>query len=456
MSFSSMGLAEPVLTAVRKAGYTSPTPIQQQAIPVVLNGSDVFGCAQTGTGKTAAFALPILTRLYQSKPRRGTITTLVLAPTRELAAQIATSFRTYSFGQKLTTLEVFGGVSINNQQRMLRRGVDILVATPGRLIDLMEQRMLTLNNVTTLVLDEADRMMDMGFMPQVKQILKAVPQQRQTLFFSATVPNEIVQLASTILHNPVHISVTPPSTAQPTIAQERFRVEKEHKRELLAYLLDKRLTESVLVFTRTKHGADKVAHDLVRRDIRADAIHGNKTQAAREKALANFRNGKTRVLVATDIAARGLDIQQLPYVVNFDIPESAETYVHRIGRTGRAGKEGTALLFCTPDEDSAVRAIEKQLGKSIELISEQPYHVVVQPKAEHVKKSHPQKQSRTSPDGKTRPSKSRRSKSGQQSKRGGSAKEAQAARKNGAPASGHKATTTPSKSKPVYLSAILQ
>lgn len=373
MTFDQMGLATPVLRAVQAAGYTSPTPIQEQAIPVVLDNRDVFGCAQTGTGKTAAFALPILTQLANIKPIRSRISVLVLAPTRELAAQIAESFRTYGRGQKLTTTVVYGGMSIGRQAQELRRGTDILIATPGRLIDLLEQKLVSISHVQTLVLDEADRMMDMGFLPQIKCIIKVLPQERQTLFFSATVPTEIQNLAGTMLTNPVHIAVAPPSSAQASIKQQRYRVAKENKRELLAHLLTTDVDASALVFTRTKHGADKVANDLRKRGITADALHGNKSQAAREKALGGFKKGRTRVLVATDIAARGIDVRELPYVINYDVPDNAETYVHRIGRTGRAGLEGTAVMFCSTEEESDVRSIERLIAESIEIINDHPF-----------------------------------------------------------------------------------
>ncbi len=373
MTFDQMGLAASVLNAVKASGYIQPTPIQEQAIPVVFNGSDMFGCAQTGTGKTAAFALPILSKLVGANTRSRDPHVLVLAPTRELAAQIAESFRTYGRGSRITTVVVYGGVSINRQFHELRRGADVVIATPGRLLDLLDQRMVRLDKVHTLVLDEADRMMDMGFLPQIRRIMKDVPSNRQTLFFSATVPPEIQALADSMLKNPVRISVTPPSSAQATIKQQRYRVSKDNKRELLAHLLETTLTDSVLVFTRTKHGADKVARDLNRRGIVADALHGNKSQAAREKALGGFKSGKNRVLVATDIAARGIDVRQLPFVINFDVPESAETYVHRIGRTGRAGLDGTAVMFCAPDEESDVRAIERLIAEKIEIVNDHPF-----------------------------------------------------------------------------------
>jgi ATP-dependent RNA helicase RhlE len=403
MTFDQMGLATPVLRAVQAAGYETPTPIQEQAIPVVMAGHDVFGCAQTGTGKTAAFALPILTGLANNMPPRGPASVLVLAPTRELAAQINDSFRKYGKGLKLNTVVVYGGVSINRQQQEIRRGADIIVATPGRLIDLLDQRMVRLDRIHTLVLDEADRMMDMGFLPQIKRILQVVPTERQTLFFSATVPQEIQRLASSILKDPVQIAVAPPSSAQATIKQQRYRVSKDNKRELLAHLLETSMQESVLVFTRTKHGADKVAKDLLRRGITADALHGNKSQAAREKALGSFKNGRTRVLVATDIAARGIDVRQLPYVINFDVPESAETYVHRIGRTGRAGLEGTAVMLCSTEEEADVRAIERLIAESIEVVKEHPFalptveipvHAVVQQGAGGLRKGNTPSQRR--------------------------------------------------------------
>ena len=378
MTFTDLDLCAPVQQAVKTAGYTTPTPIQEQAIPVVLSGKDIFGIAQTGTGKTAAFALPILTRLHNENRRGRTPLVVVLAPTRELATQIGDSFYTYSKRSRQRILTVFGGVSIRPQISQLRRGVDILIATPGRLIDLMEQREVDLRKVHTLVLDEADRMLDMGFQPQIKQVIKDIPTDRQTLFFSATMPKEIERLASKILRDPVHVAVAAVSATADRVAQSSYRVQKTHKRKLLLHLLESRVSEQVLIFTRTKRGADRLAKDITKAGIGVAALHGNKSQSARQQALQGFKNGKNRVLVATDIASRGIDISELPFVINFDLPDTPETYVHRIGRTGRAGFEGEALTLFTPEEGGEFHEIEKLIDQKIPRIKDHPFSVVRQ------------------------------------------------------------------------------
>jgi len=376
MSFENLKLIEPILRALKTEGYTIPTPIQEQAIPIVLQHRDLLGCAQTGTGKTAAFAIPILQLLYQDRlqhKEQKTIKALILTPTRELAIQIDESFAAYGRHTGLKHLVIFGGVSQNPQTEALRRGVDILVATPGRLLDLMNQRYVHLDHIKMLVLDEADRMLDMGFVHDVKKIIAKVPAKRQTLFFSATMPNEIQNLANSILTNPEKVEVTPQSSTADTIQQELYYVEKNDKRLLLAHILKDRDIKTALVFTRTKHGADKVVKDLVKIGITAEAIHGNKSQNARQRALANFKNRTTRVLIATDIAARGIDIDDLTHVINYEIPNIPETYVHRIGRTGRAGASGIALTFCDQEEIEFLKDIHKLIGKQVPVNEEHPY-----------------------------------------------------------------------------------
>jgi len=376
MSFENLNLIEPILRALKTEGYTTPTPIQEQAIPIVLRHQDLLGCAQTGTGKTAAFAIPILQLLYQDRlqhKEQKTIKALILTPTRELAIQIDESFAAYGRHTGLKHLVVFGGVSQNPQTEALRRGVDILVATPGRLLDLMNQRFVHLEHIKMLVLDEADRMLDMGFVHDVKKIIAKVPVKRQTLFFSATMPNEIQNLANTILTNPEKVEVTPVSSTADTIQQELYYVEKNDKRSLLAHILKDKNIKTALVFTRTKHGADKVVKDLVKIGITAEAIHGNKSQNARQRALTNFKNRTTRVLIATDIAARGIDIDDLTHVINYEIPNIPETYVHRIGRTGRAGASGIALTFCDQEELDFLKDIHKLIAKQIPVNEEHPY-----------------------------------------------------------------------------------
>ena len=376
MSFKNLNLIEPILKALTTEGYITPTPIQQQGIPVVLEGKDLLGCAQTGTGKTAAFAIPILQNLYNNKhEERGAwnIKALILTPTRELAIQIDESFAAYGKHTGLKHLVVYGGVSQYHQTNSLRRGVDILIATPGRLLDLIEQRFISLQHIQTFVLDEADRMLDMGFIHDVKRIIAKLPAKRQTLFFSATLPQEISSLSKSILINPVRIEVTPASSTAEKVEQAVYFVEKNDKRSLLIHLLKDATIKNALVFARTKYGADKIAKELYRANIKVDAIHGNKSQAARQKALTDFKNGKIRVLVATDIAARGIDVDDLSHVINFELPNVAETYIHRIGRTGRAGLSGIALSFCDVEEREYLRDINKLITQNIPVIEDHPF-----------------------------------------------------------------------------------
>jgi ATP-dependent RNA helicase RhlE len=373
--FEQLGLIEPILRALEAEGYKTPTPIQEQAIPVVLKQRDLLGCAQTGTGKTAAFAIPVLQLLTENKSKARGIRALVLTPTRELAIQIDESFKAYGRGLNLKHTVVFGGVSQHAQTNALRNGVDILIATPGRLLDLMQQRFIQLDNIEMFILDEADRMLDMGFIHDVKRVIAKLPAKRQTLFFSATMPSEISSLANSILRDPVRVEVTPVSTTAETVVQAMFFVEKNDKRKLLAHLLEDGKIKRALVFTRTKHGADRVVKDLHKENIPAEAIHGNKSQQARQRALTNFKNSKTRVLVATDIAARGIDVDDLTHVINFELPNIPETYVHRIGRTGRAGAMGIALSFCDSEEKTYLRDIHRLIKSAIPVISDHPYHV---------------------------------------------------------------------------------
>ncbi len=379
MLFEQLHIIEPILKALKAEGYTTPTPIQQQAIPVVLEGRDLLGCAQTGTGKTAAFAVPILQKLYEQKSEeRGfkNIKSLILTPTRELAIQIDESFASYGKYTGLSHTVVFGGVSQSAQVNALRRGVDILIATPGRLLDLIDQRFISLQHIQLFVLDEADRMLDMGFIHDVKKIIHKLPSQKQTLFFSATMPQEIAGLANSILRNPVKVAVTPVSSTVEKITQGVYFVEKENKRSLLIHILKDKDIETALVFTRTKHGADKIAKELNRANIKTDAIHGNKSQNARQRALYNFKNKQIRILVATDIAARGIDVEDLTHVINFELPNIPETYVHRIGRTGRAGASGVALSFCDQEEKVYLRDIHKLIAQSIPVMGDHPYQVI--------------------------------------------------------------------------------
>lgn len=378
MSFEQLRLIEPVLKALKNEGYTDPTPIQQQSIPFILEKRDLLGCAQTGTGKTAAFAIPLLQLLHQEQeaPKKGprNIRALILTPTRELAIQIQESFAAYGKFLDLKHLVIFGGVAQGAQTDALRRGVDILVATPGRLLDLMNQNYISLKDIKFFVLDEADRMLDMGFVHDVKRVITKLPANRQTLFFSATMPAEIQKLANAILNNPAKVEVTPVSSTAETITQSIYFVDKQNKRSLLLHLLKDQSIKTVLVFTRTKHGADKVVKDLNKANITAEAIHGNKSQNARQRALSNFKSRHTRVLVATDIAARGIDIDELTHVINYELPNVPETYVHRIGRTGRAGADGTAFSFCDAEEKAYLRDIHKLISRNIPVIDTHPYH----------------------------------------------------------------------------------
>ena len=378
MQFQSLKIIEPILKSLEEEGYTTPTPIQAQAIPLVLEGKDLLGCAQTGTGKTAAFAIPILQLLSANKSydKKRKIRSLIVTPTRELAIQIEESFTAYGRHTGLTCAVIFGGVNQSQQTSILQRGVDILVATPGRLLDLMGQGYVSLKEIEIFVLDEADRMLDMGFIHDVKRLIAVLPRQRQSLFFSATMPPEIVKLASTILINPTKVEVTPVSSTADTIKQYVFFVDRENKNALLLDVLDDDKIKTALVFTRTKHGADKVVKVLLKHNITAEAIHGNKGQNARQRALTNFKAQTTRVLVATDIAARGIDVDDLEFVINFEISNIAETYVHRIGRTGRAGAKGTALSFCDAEEKAYLNDIERLISKRIPVIENHPFPLV--------------------------------------------------------------------------------
>ncbi len=375
MTFEHLNLLKPLLDAVKNEGYTAPTGIQTQSIPHILAGKDLFGCARTGTGKTAAFALPVMQQMMNEPAPGGRrlIRTLVLAPTRELAIQIDESFRTYGSGTGLKTVCIYGGVSQNSQVTAIQRGADILVATPGRLLDLIGQKLLNLNAIRWFVLDEADRMLDMGFIHDIKRVVALLPQKRQSLFFSATVTPEVRTLASSILKSPEMVAVNPETGVPHLIDQSVYFVRKEDKRNLLRHLMEDPAIEQALVFTRTKHGADRVARDLSRNGITAEAIHGNKSQNNRERNMKGFRNGSIRVLVATDVVSRGIDIESLSHVINFDIPEEPATYVHRIGRTGRAGLTGKALSFCTSDERKYLNDIYKLLRKEIPVVETHPF-----------------------------------------------------------------------------------
>ena len=378
MDFKALCLGAPILRALTDMGYTQPSPIQKEAIPPALEGRDVLGCAQTGTGKTAAFALPILRRLSEEPvphPRR--IRALVLTPTRELALQIGENFQAYGQYLPLKSLVIFGGVSQKPQVEGLAKGVDILVATPGRLNDLIGQGYIKLDQVEIFVLDEADRMLDMGFIHDVNRVIAKLPKSRQTLFFSATMPESIQALCDRILTNPVRVAVTPVSSPVEVIRQSLYFVDKPNKRRLLIHLLNQWQVSSALVFTFTKHGADRVAKELNKAGIPAKAIHGDKGQNTRQNALRAFKEGEIRVLVATDIAARGIDISELPYVFNYDLPNIPETYVHRIGRTGRAGAGGTAVSFCCFMERDSLAQIEKLIGQKIPVVEEHPYPMEV-------------------------------------------------------------------------------
>ncbi len=381
-TFNDLGLIDPILKALHAEGYTHPTPIQEQAIPHLNKGRDLLGCAQTGTGKTAAFAIPILQQLNDRgiPAGRRPIRTLILTPTRELAIQIGESFAAYGRNLQLRHTVIFGGVGQKPQTDALQRGIDVVIATPGRLLDLMNQKFVDLSKLEIFVLDEADRMLDMGFIHDVKKVIAKLPAKRQTLFFSATMPTEIAKLANSILTDPVKVEVTPQSTTAETIDQSIFFVDRTDKNKLLVHLLGDNSIKEALVFTRTKHGANKVAKVLLQNGITAEAIHGNKSQTARQTALKNFKGGQTRVLVATDIAARGIDIDGLSHVINFDIPNVPETYVHRIGRTGRAGASGKALSFCDHEEKAYLRDILRLIKREIPVIDAHPFVMTGGPK----------------------------------------------------------------------------
>lgn len=391
MKFESLGLIDHLLKAVKAEGYESPTPIQTQAIPLVLSGKDVLACAQTGTGKTAAFALPILQLLTKQEAKIRDIRVLVLTPTRELASQIAESFSSYGRGLPYRNAVIFGGVPQKAQVRALQQGVDILVATPGRLLDLMNQRLVGFRGLEILVLDEADRMLDMGFIHDVRRILGAIPRNRQTLFFSATMPPEIRKLSSQILNKPVRIEVTPVSSTAEKIDQAVFHVDKRHKTALLIELLEKLKIERALVFTRTKRDANRVSNSLNGVGIRADAIHGNKSQSARENALDRIKKGQCRVLVATDIAARGIDIERVTHVVNYDIPNVPESYVHRIGRTARGGAAGAAFALCSNEERAYLADIERLIQLKIPVLPT-PEGLAPEGSFKQKRRPHPQRQ----------------------------------------------------------------
>ena len=375
MHFTDLQLVDPILKALTAKGYTHPTPIQQQSIPILLKGTDLLGCAQTGTGKTAAFAIPIIQQLYLDHHRNSPrmVRALVVTPTRELAIQIGDSFTAYGKHTGLRNTVIFGGVSQMKQTRALKQGVDIIVATPGRLLDLMGQGYISLKNIQHFVLDEADHMLDMGFIHDIRKIIVKLPKERQSLFFSATMPPEIATLSNQILHKPERVTIEPERATAERVEQAVCFVTKKDKIKLLVHLLESTSAPSTLVFARTKHGSDKVVRMLEKAGVTAQAIHGNKSQNARQRALKNFKNGTTTVLVATDIAARGIDVADLALVINYDLPNIPETYVHRIGRTGRAKASGIAMSFCAADERSFLRDIQKLINQEIPVIAEHPY-----------------------------------------------------------------------------------
>ena len=389
MQFKELKIIEPILRALEENQYITPTPIQQQTIPLILNRRDVLGSAQTGTGKTAAFAVPILQHLYNDKHKntgRRKIRSLIVTPTRELAIQIDESFSRYGRYTGLKNTVVFGGVNQGPQTTLLNRGVDILTATPGRLLDLMDQGYISLRDIEYFVLDEADRMLDMGFINDIKKIIAKLPVRRQSLYFSATMPDSIVQLSKKILNNPVKVNVSPVSSTADTIQQYLYYTNRSDKNNLLIEILQDENIDQVLIFSRTKHGADRIARNLKKKKIRAEAIHGDKSQNQRQKALSMFKDRKVRVLVATDIAARGIDIDKLRFVINFDIPNVAETYVHRIGRSGRAGEEGVAISICEPEENVFVKDIEKLINREIEVVTDNPFPQTEKPMTSSEKK----------------------------------------------------------------------
>jgi len=368
MNFSELNIIEPILKAIDEAGYTEPTEIQEQSIPLVLEGNDIIGCAQTGTGKTASFAIPILQNLTNSPSKGRKIRTLILTPTRELAIQINESFKLYGKNLPLKHLAIFGGVNQNPQIGAIKNGVDILIATPGRLLDLIGQGHLKINQIEIFVLDEADRMLDMGFVHEIKKILEIIPKERQSLFFSATMPKNIRKFSHSVLRRPKEVSVAPVSSTAETVEQFVYHVDKDMKVKLLVSILNEHPEDRTLIFTRTKHGANRLVRHLEKAGIPAAAIHGDKSQNARQRALNDFKEEKLKVLIATDIAARGIDIDQLPYVINYELPNIPETYVHRIGRTGRAGREGKAISLCAADERGDLANIEKLIGNYVTVI----------------------------------------------------------------------------------------
>ncbi|MDW3210105.1 MAG: DEAD/DEAH box helicase [Reichenbachiella sp.] len=389
MTFEELPLIAPILKALKDKNYTEPTAIQAKAIPLVLDQNDVLGSAQTGTGKTAAFAIPIIQRIHEMEGGQGgkpQLLSLIVTPTRELAIQIEDNIRLYSKYTNLKHAVIFGGVKQGSQVDKLKRGVHLLVATPGRLLDLISQGYISLDQVKIFVLDEADRMLDMGFVNDVKKLLTYLPKKRQSLFFSATMPNSILKLANEILTNPKKIEVNPVSSTAETIQQFLFYTNRADKKKLLLHILTDQKIDQVLVFSRTKHGADRIARELHKKKIKSAAIHGDKAQNQRQKALKDFKSGHIRVLVATDIAARGIDIDKLKYVINYDVPEEAETYVHRIGRSGRAGEAGNAISLCEPEENSRIKAIEKLTKTTLQVIKSNPFPQTEKPMTEAEKK----------------------------------------------------------------------
>lgn len=376
MKFKDLNIIEPIMKALEDKGYEEPTPIQAEAIPYVLNRRDVLGVAQTGTGKTAAFSIPIIQLIHKKDGRhqgRPHLRSLIVTPTRELAIQIGENIRDYSKNTNIRHTVIFGGVKQHKQVQSLKQGVHILVATPGRLLDLINQGFISLREVKLFILDEADRMLDMGFIHDINKLIDLLPEQRQSLFFSATMPDNIVKLSKKILNDPVRVEVTPASTTAETIQQYLYYTNRNTKQSLLVHILEERKIEQALVFSRTKHGADRIARNLKKAGIDSASIHGDKSQPQRQKALKSFKSGKTRVLVATDIAARGIDIDKLKYVINFDVPNEPESYVHRIGRSGRAGEEGVALSICEPEENAYIRDIQKLIGQKIDVVDENPF-----------------------------------------------------------------------------------
>ncbi len=389
MRFEELEISEPILRALKEEQYETPTPIQAEAIPHILERKDVMGSAQTGTGKTAAFAIPILQLLEQdrkAKRQSRRIQALIITPTRELAIQIGESFSTYGRHTGIQNTVIFGGVNQNQQTAALKKGVDVLVATPGRLLDLMNQGFISLRDIEYFVLDEADRMLDMGFIHDIRKIIAQLPGKRQSLFFSATMPKNIVDLSRQILHKPVKVTVSPESSAAETVQHYLYYTNKSSKKNLLLHILKDQDIDQVLLFSRTKHGADRIARNLKKKQIQTAAIHGDKSQNQRQKSLNQFKEGNVRVLVATDIAARGIDIDSLKYVINYDLPNVAETYVHRIGRSGRAGEEGTAISLCEPEENAYLKDIEKLIDQKIEKVSDNPYPQTERPMTEQEKK----------------------------------------------------------------------